>query len=110
MGNLTVGQFYKELERCGTSIKDLLLNNLDYVECEWDEGSYLGYSVLLFTGDMEFCLKSGFCERAVVEGCLMVGESKREFRFLLDWHLTIELDNYVIENFGYGGMFGVGEF
>lgn len=107
MGNLTVGEFYKELEKSGTSIKDLLLNNLDYVQCKLDDGSYLGYSVLLSVGDMEFCLKSGFCEKAVVEGCLMVGGSKRKFKFLLDWHLTIELDNYVIENLGYGGLVDV---
>lgn len=104
MGNLTVDEFYKELEKSDTTIKDLLLNNLDYVQCELDDGSYLGYSVLLSVGDMEFCLKSSFCEKAVVEGCLMVGESKREFKFLLDWHLTIELDNYVLENLGYGGL------
>lgn len=107
MGNLTVGEFYKELEKSGTTIKDLLIENLDYVECELDDGSYLGYNVLLSVGGMEFCLKRGFCERAVVEGCLMVGESKRGFRFLLDWHLTIELDNYVIENLGYGGLVDV---
>lgn len=78
---------------------------VEVVECELDEGgSYLGYSILLSVGDVEFCLKSGFCERAVVEGYLMVGKSKREFKFLLDWHLTIELDNYVIENFGYDGL------
>lgn len=46
---------------------------VEVVECELDEGgSYLGYSVLLSVGGMGFCLKSGFCERAVVEGCLMV--------------------------------------
>lgn len=143
MKNLTAREFHKELENSGTTIKDLLLDNLDYVECELDEGgSYLGYSVFIvcelcdkvegaeggnevshhvleggladvsaarlssrsFSGLLEFYLKGGFCERAVVEVCLMVGESKREFKFLLDCPLTIELDNCVIDYLGYGGL------
>ena len=149
MKNLTAKEFHKELEKSGTTIKDLLLDNLDYVECKMDDGgSYLGYSVFIvcelcdkvegaeggnevshhvleggladasaarlssrsFSGLMEFYLRAGFCERTLVEGCLMVGEGKREFKFLLDWHLTMELDNCVIDYLGYGGMFGVGGF
>lgn len=48
MENLTFDEFCRELEKSGTTIKDLLLDNLDYVECKMDEGgAYLGYSVFI---------------------------------------------------------------
>lgn len=143
MGNLTADDFYKELEKYGTTIKDLLLDNLDYVECKMDEGgAYLGYSVFIvyefcgkvegadggnevshhvsegglvdvsaarlsshfFSGLLEFYLSGGICDRAVVEVYIMIENDRREFRFILDWDLTMELDGYVLENLGYGGL------
>ncbi len=60
MKNLTVKEFNRELQKSGTTIKDLLLNNLDYVECELEEGgSYLGYSILLSVVESSPRLKAG---------------------------------------------------
>lgn len=126
MKKLTAKEFHKELEKSGTTIRDLLIDNLDYVQCELDDGSYLGYSVFIvyeFCGKvegadggnevshhvsegglLEFYLSGGICDRAVVEGYIMIENDRREFRFILDWDLTMELDGYVLENLGYGGL------
>lgn len=84
MVNLTIGEFYEELEKPNTTIRDLVVENLDMAEYTISKyGHFLGYNIFLSTDNMNFWLKDRFDNRAaVIEGCLIgKGGSKRKQRF-----------------------------
>lgn len=102
MKNLTIDEFYEELEKSNTNIRDLVVENLDMVEYTISKfGHFLGFNIFLATDNMDFWMKNRFdTPAAVIEGYLIgKGGSKRSFRFSIDGDLEHEVWNIVRNSF-----------
>lgn len=108
MKNLTVEEFLGELEKSNTTIKDLLMNNFEWIEsAELTGGAFFGYSVLLFTDNLKFCLSDRtFRDFAVVKGYMVADGDRREFEFFIDGDLRGELWDCAMVYLGRCEMFG----
>lgn len=93
MVNLTIDEFYEELEKSNTTIRDLVVENLDLVEYTISKyGHFLGFNIFLATDNMNFWLKDRFDEpAAVIEGYSVRNGVKRSFRFSIDGDLKHEV-------------------
>ncbi len=101
MKNLTIDEFYEELEKSNTTIRELVENNFDMVEYVISHhGDFLGFNILLATDNMELYLKDRIYKPgAVVEGYLLTDGKKREFKFNVDGDLEQEFWNRVKKSF-----------
>lgn len=108
MKNLTAEEFLRELEKSNTTIKDLLMNNFELIEsAEATGGTFFGYTVLLFTDNLKFCLSDRtFRDFAVVKGYMVTDDSRREFEFFIDGDLRRELWDCAIVYLGRCDMYG----
>ena len=108
MKNLTVEEFLRELEKSGTTIKELLMDNFRWIDsAEATGGSFFGYSVLLFTDNLKFCLSDrDFFDFAVVKGYMVADGGRREFEFFIDGDLRGELWDCAMVYLGRCDMFG----
>lgn len=108
MKNMTANEFFEELEKSDTTIKDLLMDNFKWIEsAEATSGAFLGYSVLLFTDNLKFCLSDrDFFDFAVVEGYMVSDGGRREFEFFIDGDLRGELWDCAMMYLGRCDMFG----
>lgn len=97
-----------ELEKSGTTIKDLLTDYSEWIEgAESTGGAFFGYSVLLFTDNLKFCLADRtFFDFAVVTGYMVTGGDKRKFEFFIDGDLRRELWDCVMVYLGRCDMYG----
>lgn len=108
MKNMTANDFLEELEKSGTTIKDLLMDNFRWIEsAEATGGAFFGYSVLLFTDNLKFCLSDRiFFDFAVVTGYMVADNGRREFEFFIDGDLRRELWDCAMVYLGRCDMFG----
>lgn len=108
MKNLTVEEFLRELEKSGTTIKELLMDNFRWIDsAEATGGSFFGYSVLLFTDNLKFCLSDrDFFDFAVVKGYMVADGGRREFEFFIDGDLRGELWDCAMVYLGRCDMLG----
>lgn len=106
MENLTIDEFYKELEKSNTTIRDLVNDNFEMIEYVISyNGDFLGFNILLATDNMELYLKDRIYKPgAVIEGYLLTNDKKREFKFFIDGDLEQELWNRVKKAFTESGM------
>lgn len=108
MKNLTAEEFLRELEKSNTTIKALLMDNFEWIEsAEATGGAFFGYSVLLFTDNLKFCLSDRtFRDFAVVKGYMVADGGRREFEFFIDGDLRGELWDCAMIYLGRCEMFG----
>ena len=101
MTNSTINELCKQLEKSNTTIRDLMVENLDMVEYTISKfGHFLGFSIFLTTDNMNFWLKDRVDKpAAVIEGYLIGKGGKRSFRFSIDGDLEHEVWNIVRNSF-----------
>lgn len=106
--NLTAEEFLGELEKSGTTIKDLLMDYSEWIEsAELTGGAFFGYSALLFTDNLKFCLADRtFFDFADIRGYMVTDNSRREFEFFIDGDLRRELWDCAMVYLGRCEMYG----
>lgn len=93
MTNLTIIELCKQLEKSNATIVDLVVENFQTVEYVISPyGDFLGFDMILSAKNMRFCLKDRVYEsNAVVEGYVLINNSKTELKFPLDRELSWEI-------------------
>ncbi len=93
MTNSTIIELCKQLEKSNATIVDLVVENFQTVEYIISPyGDFLGFDMILSAKNMSFCLKDRVYEsNAVVEGYVLINNSKTELKFPLDRELSWEI-------------------